>query len=231
MAIVSYGVREITSNSCKWYVTVDDPTQQWRFYIRDANYNKIVNDEDNTGNGGDTVTGLSPKTTYYYNAANRTGPGPNDWTWLGSAISFTTAAADSSLFCEIIQDEITATSIALSGITTPTGISELRVFCHKVNETDHDGTSIPTSSTSYTIRNLSPGTTYEIRLRAQKGNDFIYYPSSDADPLRATTKNSSTSTYIYYGGRWRLAQPYIYYSGRWYMAQAYIYSGGSWHPA
>lgn len=232
---ISFSIDTSETTSTTIYITNISKTDGVSYYL-------VYRKTSETGSGAATdvplgsetvklISGLSPGTSYTFNAYATDSQGTHYYTYpAGSSPPTETTKNESYISFSARSDS--PTSIIVYPITAigcnPTTYT---IFCRETGQTVAQEITISASSLDPNnppkFSGLTTGTSYVLNVRGTTRSGAQIW----AQNTQTIIAGSSTGTYIYYNGRWRLAQPYIYYSGRWRMAQAYIYSSGNWHPA
>lgn len=95
--------------------------------------------------------------------------------------------------------------------------------CDGVQYKINSGSWVSTSGKTYTISNLSPGTSYSIKTRIRRTDSQLW---TESDPVTPTTKESIVRQKI--NGSWKGCIPYVKVNGAWKKVIPYIKVDGSW---
>lgn len=170
-----------------------------------------------SSDGSDTVSGLTPGTTYYFWARTHNSKGYSAWSARAQA---TTLRIPNAPNAPIISN-IGPTSVVASW--TPNWDGGAPITGYEIGYSTSStppGSGTPATS-PVTISGLTPGTTYYIWVRAS--NVVGWSPWS-----ATSTAMTIAGVRIRVGGVWRIAIPYVRQGGVWRLARPWVRSAGVW---
>lgn len=168
--------------------------------------------------GSDTVTGLTPGTTYYFWARTHNVVGWSAWSARAQATTLRVPDAPAApVLSNIGPIAMTVTwSAPYNGGSAITGY---QVGYSTTNSLPPSSSEAATSP--HNLDSLTPGETYFVWVRAQNAVGWgPYSPVSSADTIAGAR--------VRVGGVWVFAIVYVKYSGVWELAIPYVKSGGVW---
>lgn len=170
-----------------------------------------------SSDGSTTISGLSAGTTYYFWARthNSEGWGP----WSGRATAKTQAVPTAPQ--APLLASVTATTVDVSFYPNSDGGSAITAWQIGWGTSSSAPTSTVSASSPQVLRNLTPGTTYYIFVRAQNSVGWSAWS-------KPTMMKTVAGAYILVGSTWKLAVPYVNVGGTWKIAEAWGRVAGTW---
>ncbi len=172
-----------------------------------------------SSDGSDTISGLTPGTTYYVWARTHNAKGFSAWSVRST---FTTTRVPDAPSTPVISN-IGPTSVTASW--TPNGNGGAAITGYQVSYgTSSDGTGHATTgivSSPLNISGLTPGVKYYFAVRAQNNVGFGPYSAF----ANATT---IAGIRIKVGTVWKFAVPYVRVGGVWKLARPWTKTAGVW---
>lgn len=170
-----------------------------------------------SSDGSTTISGLSAGTTYYFWARthNSEGWGP----WSGRATAKTQAVPTAPQ--APLLASVTATTVDVSFYPNSDGGSAVTAWQIGWGTSSSAPTSTVSASSPQVLRNLTPGTTYYIFVRAQNSVGWSAWS-------KPTMMKTVAGAYILVGSTWKLAVPYVNVGGTWKIAEAWGRVAGTW---
>jgi len=171
-----------------------------------------------SSDGSDTISGLTPGTTYYFWAQTHNAKG---YSALSGRSSTTTLRVPDAPSTPVVSD-IGPTSMTLTWVPNGDGGSAITGYQLSYG-TDPAGVgaTVVSATSPKTVTGLSPGVKYYFAVRAQNvvGNG-PYSAFSNASTVAGAR--------IKVSGVYKFAIPYIKVSGVWKLAQPFVKAAGVW---
>ena len=227
---ITFNINSSETTSTSIYITSIQKSNGTSYYLVYRKSSESKATEVPLGSGTTKrIDGLDSSTSYVFNAYATDSQGTRYYTYTSDPPTETTK---SESYISFSARSDSPTSIIVYPITAigcnPTTYT---IFCRETGQTVAQEITISASSLDPNnppkFSGLTTGTSYILNVRGTTRSGAQIW----AQNTQTVIAGSSISTYIYYDGRWRLAQPYIYYNNQWRMAQAYIYYGSKWRPA
>jgi chitinase len=171
-----------------------------------------------SSDGNDTISGLTPGTTYYFWARTHNVAGYSGWSGWASALTLDVPGAP----VLPTTSELTQVSVKAAFDPTVDGGSPIIIYQLGYGTNSSSPTSIITASPSgTTITGLLPGTKYYIWARGQ--NSVGYGPWS---PEAVVT--TIAGAWVKSGGIYKPAIPYVKDGGVWKLVRPWVRTAGVW---
>lgn len=165
-----------------------------------------------------TLTGLSPKTTYYVWARTHNSKGYSGWSTVRSAKTLAVPDAPGApTFTNVKQAQVDVAfkDNANNGATITT-----RQLSYNTTNS-HTGETIITSDGSTTVLNLDAGRLYYFWARTFNSVGWSAWSAVSSVQLQA-------GAWVNVGGVWKRAVPYVNVAGTWKVAEGWARNGGFW---
>jgi hypothetical protein len=166
----------------------------------------------------DTISGLTPQTTYYVWAATRNSEGFSLWS---PRAAFVTLGAPAAPSAPVIS-AITQTQFTANHTNNSTGGSAITNYQYGWSLTNSAPTTTVTQDQRI-ISGLTPGRTYYVSARVRNVVGWSAWSAR-------TTSMTVAGAHVKVGATWKRAVPYVKVAGAWRLARPHIKQLGVWRP-
>ena len=166
----------------------------------------------------DTISGLTPQTTYYVWARTHNSKGYSPWSARASFVTLNVPAAPTAPAIS----EITQTQVRADHTNNGTGGSAITNYQYGYSLTNSTPTTTFTQD-QHVITGLSPGKTYYFSARVKNAQGFSAWSTR-------TVAKTIAGARVKVGATWKDAVPYVKVAGVWKLARPYIKQIGVWRP-
>lgn len=170
-----------------------------------------------SSDGSDTISGLTPGTTYYIWAQTHNAAGYSPWSPMATA---TTLRVPDAPAVPVISD-VTQISAVVTFLAPFDGGATITAYQVGYGTNSSAPTSSESATSPKTIDDLDPGIKYYFFVRAQNSVGWSAWSS----PSNATTISGAR---VLVGLVWKNAIPYVRDGGVWKLAQPWVKVMGEW---
>jgi hypothetical protein len=173
-----------------------------------------------TSDRSTSLTGLSPKTTYYVWARTFNSKGWSGWSAVRSAKTLAVPDAPAAVtFTNIKQSSVDAAF--KDNANNGASITNRQIIYNTTNNPTAAGAVTVTSDGSTSILNLDAGMKYYFWARTYNSVGWSAYSAGSSVQLLA-------GAWVKVNGVWVRAVPYVRVAGVWKVAEMYVNQGGYW---